>query len=149
MKRGFTLIELLVVVLIIGILSAVALPQYQKAVAKTRIAGKLPMVDAFVKAQEEVRLGTGSYTTDLTALSIDVGAWNCASDSTGSGHCNMEHTHNMFWEVNWGSSGKIFVYCAAKTADSMAVSICKSYANGTDPVSSDNGYTYFIFKKIK
>ena len=69
--RGFTLIELLVVVLIIGILAAVALPQYQKAVQKSRIATMLPMLKSLVTAQKEAVLSTGNFAS-LNDLVIDI-----------------------------------------------------------------------------
>ena len=71
-RKGFTLIELLVVVLIIGILTAVALPQYQIAVQKARLARLIPLVNALVKAEESFYLMNGYYTSDLSVLDIDV-----------------------------------------------------------------------------
>ena len=59
MKRGFTLIELLVVVLIIGILSAVALPQYEKTVEKSRIGEAKIMLNAIIKDREICTLEVG------------------------------------------------------------------------------------------
>ena len=74
-KKGFTLIELLVVVLIIGILSAVALPQYQKTVLKSRAAEAWTNLSALRKAVEVYCLenpNSSDYLTDMDSLSIKV-----------------------------------------------------------------------------
>ena len=88
--KGFTLIELLVVVLIIGILTSVALPQYQKSVEKARATEAMAYADAFVKAQQIYCMANGQFAEldELTNLDISLptmkhfyvnGPW----DSTG------------------------------------------------------------------
>ena len=82
-KQGFTLIELLVVVLIIGILAAVAVPQYQKAVDKTRVSQLFAIVKNIKMQQELFYLANGHYAADCDELEADLPAGAESSGNSG------------------------------------------------------------------
>ncbi len=73
-NKGFTLIEMLVVVLIIGILAGIALPQYNKAVEKTKLAEVLLNSKAMEETMQMYILANGlpNTTIQYPDLSSDI-----------------------------------------------------------------------------
>ena len=104
---GFTLIELLVVVLIIGILAAVAVPQYQKAVEKARATEAVLTISTLEKAVDRWILENGTPSATVRFLgtngTLDIDL-QCSSLIGNS--CDLRsYNYNIYFEPNAAFTG--------------------------------------------
>ena len=140
-KSAFTLIELLVVVLIIGILAAIALPQYQKAVLKSRYMQGLVFVKAIKDAQEIYYLANNEYVgslADMDKLGINIQCpegWTCSFDdekahaALGDYPLALDYSYAHRAYATYAGT----LLCWTSTANAMTRGLCKSmgtYFNG-------------------
>lgn len=158
-KQGFTLVELLVVVLIIGILAAVALPQYQKAVEKSRFATVKSTLNAIKTSQQIYFMANGSYATNLEDLDLppsgcklneskarcDYKWGNCYLSCDGAcGGCILSLDKGSrviyFAKNNWDD-----VFCMANTGSQKSYRLCQNDTGKKTPVYSSTTYADFAY----
>ncbi len=160
-RSGFTLIELLVAILIISILAAVALPQYQVAVEKTKTKRMLAFMHTIDRAQEVYWLGNGKYSESFATLDSSVPA----SWLVNSSRIQNRLSDCYFWIPNEGRGATSLVCraigargvpeiekyfggkswrCTATNDNTIQTKICKSLANNTSPNKQETKTTYYF-----
>ena len=153
---GFTLIELLVVVLIIGLLTAVALPTYRRAVDKSRFAMLLPTTRALKEAQEIFYISNGYYAEQMHDLDVHPPAdtnYTLKTAGEESDYNVIQATHNNLNNVRLASyldrnsqfAGQL--HCEAKVGDGRANDLCNKLFMGNKLIATSDNYMGYLLNE--
>lgn len=146
--EGFTLIELLVVIIIIGILSAIALPSFLSQASKARGAEAKSNVGAVNRAQQAYYLEQQQFSTSVDALGLSFPTTTenfsytiTGGGTTGAGTAAVSATS----VTNFGTSkkpdiksyggGVFYTASAAGAQGSTSTILCENNAPGTDSIT--------------
>ena len=154
---GFTLIEILIAVIIVAVLAAVAVPQYQKAVYKSRFRTLMSIARGINQGNEDFYLTNGHYATDVSSLMItganeypDGTSVQLATDDKYSyvlvKRDNLNNNYVMYQARSKRYPSNI--HCEAKKGDEKAAWLCGESLGGTK-ISRGNltkGYDTYILK---
>ncbi len=154
-KKAFTLLELLIVVLIIGILAAIALPQYKKAVLKSRLVAMFPYVKAVTSAQERYYLTNSHYANSITNLDVNLTCPNDLICSINANRIEVYSKENPYlsiiskYALSTDSNSKSRMYCWASYSNGskqLYRDVCKSFGPllYDRPSSNPPGVSYLI-----